>query len=276
MPAIVRLLTDEGLLPAPYTADSLADAAAHEPRDGVYSVANTFQQTRVLKLDAHLDRMENSARLQGQTLILDRQRVRRGLRDMIEQADFGDVRFRVTWSPSQADVLILTIEPFKALPPETYAQGVRVITVAETARANPAAKSTEWMIDRKAIEDHLPPGIFTAILVGADGLLLEGVSSNFYGLLDGVLHTALAGVLPGIAQQIVLEIARDVVPIRGEPVSRDDVPRLTEAFITSASRGIVPVVEIDGHATGSGVPGPITQALRSRYLAWVSEHLEEL
>lgn len=276
MPCLIRILTPDGLEPAPYTAESLADAARFEPREGVYTITNTFETFKVLKLDAHLDRMENSARLAGIPLKLERPRLRAALRAMIAEAGFGDVRFRITAPAAAPDRLILSIEPFKGLPPETYSQGVRCVTVPNSARHNPTAKTTDWMLDRKVIEDNLPPGVFTGLLLDAEGRILEGLSSNFYAVLDGELRTAGEGVLPGIAQQIVFEIAPEVLSVRREAVSISDIPRFDEAFITSSSRGIVPVVEIDGQRIGSGTPGAITQTLRDRYRRWMETHLEPL
>jgi branched-chain amino acid aminotransferase len=74
----------------------------------------------------------------------------------------------------------------------------------------------------------------------------------------------------------VYEVAQGVLPVRLEAINVSDVPRLEEAFITSSSRGIIPVISIDAIAIGSGAPGDKTNALRERYAAWVNEHLEEL
>ncbi|MBC7810040.1 MAG: hypothetical protein H7175_02780, partial [Burkholderiales bacterium] len=57
MPTMIRVLTPDGLQPAPYSADTLNDAAQHEPADGVYTVASTLNGTQTLKLDAHHDRL---------------------------------------------------------------------------------------------------------------------------------------------------------------------------------------------------------------------------
>ncbi|MBL8131226.1 MAG: aminotransferase class IV family protein [Anaerolineae bacterium] len=276
MPCMIRLLTPTDLIAVPTSAASLAEAADLEPHDGVYTVANTFEATKVLKLDAHLDRLERSAGRAGIPLELDRPRLRAALRQMILDAGYGDVRYRVTAPKETPDRLILTIEPFKPVDAAIYASGVRVVTLKGSARHDPAAKTTGWMHDRKAIEAALPAGIYTGLLLSSEGDLLEGVSSNFYAVLDEVLRTAGEGMLPGIAQQIVFEIAPTVLPVRLEPVNLRDLPRISEAFITSASRNIVPVVEIDGVRIGGGLPGEKTQALRERYLAWVTEHLEEL
>lgn len=276
MPCTIRILTPDGLEPAPYTAASLLDAARHEPADGVYTITNTFERTKVLKLDAHWDRLEDSAQREGIPLHLDRPRLQAGLRQLIEEAGYGDVRFRVTVPRANSERLILSCEPFKPLAPSVFEHGVRVVLVLDTARHNPEAKTTDWQINRQAIEAALPSDVFTGILVSDEGELLEGLSSNFYAILDGVLWTAAEGVLPGIAQLIVLEIAPDVLPIRRDAPLESDLPRMAEAFVTSASRGIVPVVQIDDVTLGDGTPGPFTRALRDRYLDWTRKHLEEL
>ncbi len=276
MPTLIRLLTPTGLQPVTYTADSLAEAAHYEPHEGVYTVANTFERVKTLKLDAHLDRMEDSAAQAGMQLRLDRPRLRAALRQMIEEADFGDVRFRITAPHAQPDQLILTIEPYHPPSEALVHTGVRVITVADSARHNPQAKTADWMHDRERIERSLPEDVYTALLCDAAGYILEGVSSNFYAILNSELRTAGHGVLPGIAQQIVFAVADTILPCRRDPVHLDDVTRLEEAFLTSSSRGILPIVQIDTHVISSGAPGERTMALRAAYQAWAASHLESL
>ncbi len=276
MPCIVRVLTPGGLFPATYIAESLADAARHEPADGVYTVTNTVDTFKVLKLDAHLNRLEDSARRAGMPLRLDRAHLRSALRMMIADSGFGDVRFRVTALRDQPEHYILSIEPFSPMTPRLIAEGVRCATLAGSARHDAAIKSTDWMHQRGHLAESLPPDVYEGLLLDADGYILEGLSSNFYAVREGVLFTAGAGVLPGIAQQVVVEVAADVLPVQWQAVHTRDVPGLDEAFITSSSRGIVPVVAIDAHTIGDGRPGPFTRRLRDRYDAWVRDHLEAL
>lgn len=276
MPAFVRVLTPDGLEAVEYEAESLADAARHEPTDGVYTVTNTYHRTQVLKLDAHLDRLEDSARRAGIALALDRPRLRAALRTMIEAAGYGDVRFRISVPRSTPERLILTMEPFRPPAVELIERGVRVITAADSARQDAATKSTQWMHERERLANAQPAGIYDTILLDGDGNLMEGLAANFYAVIGGVLRTAGEGVLPGIARQIVLEVAPGVVAVELVAPNLRDQPRMEEAFITSSSRGIIPVVEIDGQALGDGVPGAITRQLLGRYRAWVDAHLEEL
>jgi branched-chain amino acid aminotransferase len=276
MPALIKILTRTGLLPAPYTANSLAEAATFEPLDGVYTVTNTSHTTQVLKLDAHLDRLEDSARRASIALTLDRPRLRQALRTMTQEANYGDVRFRVTVSRTQPDELILSVEPFTPVAPDVIENGVRTITAAHVARKNPAAKTTGWMHERHTLQDAMPPGIYDTFLLDDFGNILEGLASNFYAILNHELRTARAGVLAGIAQQIVLEIAPPIVAVRQIAAHSKQIPQFSEAFLTSSSRGIIPVVEIDGMTIGNGKPGALTRQLLDAYQAWVQTHLQEL
>jgi branched-chain amino acid aminotransferase len=271
---VIRRLTPHGLEAVPYTASSLADAAQYEPRAGVYTITNTYHTTQVLKLDAHLDRLEDSARREEIPLVLDRPRLRAALRELILESGFGDVRFRVTVPKAYPDTLILSIESFKPLPPEMIAHGVQCATLPNKTRHNPGSKNTEWMHQRKNIT--LPAGAYEGLLLDSQGTILEGLSSNFYAVIEGALYTASEGVLAGIAQQIVFEVTPRVMPLVRKAVRVIDIPRFSEAFITSSSRGVVPVVRIDGAIIGDGMPGGKTMSVRHEYLGWVNTHLEEL
>ena len=94
-----------------------------------------------------------------------------------------------------------------------------------------------------------------------------------FAVKEGVLHTAGEGVLEGITRSIVLEEAAQILPIRLEPVRLADLPSLSEAFITSASREVVPVVSVDGVPIGRGQPGPIARDLLDRYRQRVRQEI---
>lgn len=276
MPTLIRILAPDGLQTVDYTAESLADAVQHEPLDGIYTVANTFNTYDTLKLEAHFDRMEDSARRQHIPLNLDRQAVRNALRQMIDEANFGSVRFRVTVPKDKPTHLILTIEPFSPPSEAWVARGVRCITAPNSARHDAEAKTTDWMHTRKTLADAMPEGIYDTFLLDAQGDMLEGLGANFYAIMDGELWTAGEGVLKGISQQIVFEIAPNILPLRKEAPHLSQIVNFSEAFLTSSSRGIIPVVEIDGIQIGAGVPGGYTRKLRTAYQEWLNVHLEAL
>jgi branched-chain amino acid aminotransferase len=275
-PCTIRILTPDGLKPVDYHAESLNEAATYEPDDGVYTVASTVNTYQVLKLSAHLDRLADSAARAQIPLNLDRPRLRAALRELIAITNYGDVRFRITVSRDQPDAFILSAEPFTPLSADFIARGAKVITAPDSARSNAAAKTTGWMHRRRALADAMPSDTYDTILLNSDGFLMEGLGSNFYAVLNGELRTAGSGALPGIAQQIVFAVAPPIIAVRKDAIHVRDIPRLEEAFITSSSRGIVPVVAIDGHTLGDGTPGPVTRALRSAYQMWAANYLEDL
>ncbi len=278
MPTFIRVLTADGKLhPVGYEAATLAEAGRYEPDDGVYTITNTFEVTKALKLDAHFDRLEDSAARAGITIGLARSLIRAALRRCILDFNVGDVRWRVTISGAHPDQAIISLEPFTPLTTEFILRGVRVISAPNSARQNAAAKTTDWMHAREALIAAQPPGIYDTILQDAEGHLLEGLGANFYAIRGGTLYTAPVGmVLGGISRQIVFEVGQRIIPMVETPVKATDIPALDEAFISSASRGIVPVVEIDGHPLGIGKPGVWTLRLRDAYQAWVGAHLEEI
>jgi len=268
------ILTPGNLTPTPYQVRSLTEAVGREPR-GVYTVARTFHGDCALLFDAHLDRLEQSAHLVHIPLRLDRGRLRAALRELLRQAGYPDAKFRITVSYEHPDWLYLALEPFHPVPEAIMRQGAHVVTMP-LARENPDVKTTDWMVVRQPAWDSLPPGVYEAILVGPDGRLLEGFSSNFYGVLDGALRMTLEGVLAGIARKAILTIAPEVLPVEPVGVHRAEVPRLAEAMLTSSGRGVVPITRIDGQPVGDGQVGPLVSALSARYDAWTEAHLEPI
>lgn len=272
MPCVIATLRDGELTPVQHHANSLQEAVLFEPPNGVYTVANTFHQTQTLKLDAHLDRLHDSAERAGIPLTLDRQALRGALRQMILDSGYGDVRFRVT-VPHDGQGLVLSIEPFKPLSPESKSRGLPFITVPNSARHQARIKSTQWMIERQKIVESLPQGVTDAILLDEAGYMLETMTANFYAIIDGKLYTAHEGVLRGISREIVLETAPDVLPVVEVAPHIDQLPVISEAFFSSSSRGIVPINRIDDR---NFADFPITSELMTRYDEWVTAHLQEL
>jgi branched-chain amino acid aminotransferase len=268
------ILTPDGIKPTAYQVTSLDDAAKHEPI-GVYTVARTYRRIYGLKLAAHMDRLEESAHLLGIDTTLDRQAIRAALRQIIDQAGYPESRYRITVPADNPDTIYFSVEPLREVPRELRDTGVKMQTV-RAKRSNPSAKDTRWMDARVPLKAQLREGIYEGLLVDEHGIILEGLTSNFYAILDGELRTAGSEVLNGISRRIVVTVAPSIIPLREEPVAVEDIPRLTEAFMTSSARGVIPVVKIDGQAINGGMPGKITRAITQQYDAWSDSNLEPI
>ncbi|MBN1284683.1 MAG: aminotransferase class IV family protein [Anaerolineae bacterium] len=272
-PIIAYRLTRQGAARLDSRPALLTDIAAEHP--GVYTATRTYHRDKVLEFGRHLARLDESARLLGIRVNLDSQQLRMMIKRCVDEAGFDDVRFCLSVPADAPDTYYLCLEPFQPVPEADRRAGVAVYTV-RLSRRTPRAKSTAWIAARREARTALPDTAYEGILVGPDGALLEGMRSNFYAVHDGALWTAGDGVLGGTARAALLEFAPEVVPVHMEPVTLADLPRLSEAMLTSSSRGVVPIARIDGRPVNGGRPGPVTQMLAQRYDAWTEAHLEPL
>ncbi|MDF1837067.1 MAG: aminotransferase class IV [Planctomycetota bacterium] len=151
------------------------------------------------------------------------------------------------------------------MPDWVYEEGVALSLTTDLQRKIPTTKGAAFALERNRIDfgtrEHYEP-----VMVDPDGYLLEGVMSNFAAILDGRLHANPKKVLPGITIRTVLKLAEEsgleVVP---EPIHRDDLPRIEEAFLCSSVRGLVCAKSIQGQPIGTGKPGPILSKLGATY-----------
>lgn len=244
-------------------------AASRALPHGSYTTFRTYEGRRVLRLEQHAERLSRS--LPGAPA-LDATRLRAALTAALRIARLPESRLRLTYSPPR---LFVSIEPFTPLAPSLYEHGVACATL-RLQRRNPHAKDTHFVETASSSFATLPAGVSEGLMVAEDGTLLEGLSSNFFAVLDGELRSEEQRVLHGVTRSIVLEIARGIVPVRLEPVGRADLSRLSEAFLTSVSREILPVVRIDAAALGDGRPGPVTRQLMLRFGDVVAREAEAL
>lgn len=275
MLAIIATLTPEGLIDTPYSGDRISEIANQEP-EGVYDVTRTYSGGRALLLEAYFDRLERSARLEGIDIKLERSSIGSAIRQLLERSEFEEARLRLTVPRDRPENLIIAVAdyaPFRDRLKKVKEQGAKVATLS-IARQNPAAKTNAWVHERNLAKSTLPKDIYEGIIVDENGKLLEGFSSNFYAIRQGVLYTADEGILPGISRRILMEVAPKVLLVELQPPARDQIPMFDEALLTSSGRGMVPIVKLDDHILGDGQPGSLTQQLMERYDEWVEEHLE--
>jgi branched-chain amino acid aminotransferase len=170
----------------------------------------------------------------------------------------------------------IAIEPLKFLPREIYEKGVRVETV-ELRREHPRLKSTTFIGRSNSERKHIArEGIFEALLVN-DGKILEGMTSNFFYCISPHICTAKDDILLGVTRKTVIEVARGRgLEVKYQSLKQDQVAAVDEAFITSSSRGIVPVVKIDDVTIGEGMPGSVTKQLIDAYQRYVFEKAERI
>jgi branched-chain amino acid aminotransferase len=252
------------------------DEITRELPDGYYSTFRTFDgSTRVLGLTSHLQRLYEPVSSPEVNVSF----LRRELRALLESYRPDEARVRAIMT-KQGQAYI-AIEPLKPIPREVYERGVRVETT-ELHREHPRLKSTAFIGRSDAERKHVArEGVFEALLVKY-GRILEGMTSNFFYVVgrDGIpphVCTAQNNILLGVTRGTVIDIARGRgLEVKYQSLKLDQVLAMEEAFITSSSRGIVPVVKIDEVPVGQGRPGPITKQLIDAYEAYVIENAEKI
>jgi branched-chain amino acid aminotransferase len=260
--------------PAPRTLDE----ACQRLPGGAYTTLRTYRRLYTLRLESHFQRLEEAAALVGRAIALNRPSLRRALRAAVlatEPGETPDQEFRIRiildLELQPGDVYIVRSRQ-QVPPPEAYQHGAAAITTS-LQRDLPAAKLTAFI--QRASVVHLPPGINEALMVDPAGRILEGLSSNFYAVIDEKLWTAGQGVLEGITRRLVLEEAAAAgLEIHLEAPTVADIPRFQEAFITSTSRAVLPITQIDGQPVGSGKVGPIARQLLELYQKRIQEELD--
>ncbi len=264
---------DTAASPAGDAPADLREAARYERPGGVYAAFAALNR-RVVRLSNHLDRLEDSAHRVGFMLRLDRSLVRSELCEIMQRAELKSARIRISVHPRDLEAslpapLCVAMEPFAGPAPELRARGVSCVTAEHTARVNPRAKQTSWLAGRTRLGGEADEEPYEWLLCSDDRRILEGASSNFYAILQSgtgrSLWTAADGVLHGVSRTIVLEVAPQLLPVTLEAPRLDDFATMSEAFLSSASRAIVPIVEIDGRPVGDGTPGQTTRALIEEY-----------
>ena len=250
---------------------SMAEASALLPH-GVYTTLRTYDAgRRVLRLADHLARLEEGGPT-ARGARIEIARVRVGLAEALRLSGRGERRLRLTYVPPR---LFVAVEPLPPLPDKSYQHGVWCVSVP-VQRDAPRVKDTHFIPTAQAAYQDLPGGAHEGLMVAKDGTILEGLSSNVFAVREGILHTDDEHVLPGITRGLVLELARGLLPRATGGVRLDQVSELSEAFLTSVSRGVLSVVKIDATAVGDGRPGPVARELQRRLAALVEREAELL
>jgi len=147
--------------------------------------------------------------------------------------------------------------------------GISVITVPDIRWARRDIKTVQLLASSMAKQAALDAGAQDAWLV-QNGYVTEGSSNNVFIITgDGhiVTRQLSSDILHGITRRVVLELAeREGLAVEIRAFTPGEAYGAAEAFITSASSFVMPVVKIDGHEVGSGMPGPVVTKLRQLYI----------
>ena len=270
----------------------LADAAVHvEDRgyqfaDGVYEVA-AYRNGRTIDLAPHLDRLDRSLKELRIRAPMSRAALTHVIRELIRRNRMADglLYIQVTRGVFRRDhpfppdevppALVMTVRRLRLATPEVLEQGVAVITAPENRWARRDIKSVSLLPNILAKQAARERGAYEAWFVDAAGHVTEGSSTNAWIVTkNGELVTRPTGpdILAGITRAALLKLAAEQgVRLVERPFTVAEAQSAREAFVSSATSWVTPVVSIDGKPIGNGAPGSVAHALRAAYEAHAAQ-----
>lgn len=235
---------------------------------GVFDFLRTYNGVP-FKLREHVQRLQKSAKLIGLSLPWSTEEIEAIAQDTLGQNNLPEANIRiVATGGSSADFitplgqpsLMVIVTPVSEYPKEYYEQGVKAIAV-QIERFIPTAKSLNYISAIGALQQAKLTNAVEALYINQQGHVLEGTTTNFFVFRGSQLITPKENVLNGITKNVVLELAENRFEIVEQPIDSSELSSCDEAFITSSTKEIMPVVQIDELPIHKGKPGEKTQLL---------------
>jgi branched-chain amino acid aminotransferase len=250
--------------------------------DGVFEGIRCYSG-KVFRLEAHLDRLWESAKAIWLTIPISRQEMAAAIEQTLAANKIQDGYIRVVVTRGsgalgidptnchEPQVIVIT-DLISLYPAEFYRNGLEIIT-SSTVRNHPAAlnpriKSLNYLNNILAKIEGFQAGCVEALMLNHKGEVAECTADNIFLVKGGQLYTPPidAGILKGITRDAVIELAiGQNIKVHEIPLTRHDVYIADECFLTGTGAEVIPVVKVDSRTIGSGKPGPVTCGLRERF-----------
>jgi D-alanine transaminase len=257
--------------------------------DGVYEVI-AVQGGRLVDEDEHLERLAYSLNELEISWPMSPRAMRAVMRELLRQNAIwrrGIVYVQVTRGVAPRNhafprgvnsCLVMTARWLPAIDPVAARRGVKVIIIPDLRWKRPDIKSISLLPNVLGKQQAVEAGAYEAWMTDEDGRITEGTSSNAWIVADRTLVTRQAdrAILNGITRRTVLRIAADHgVAFVERPFTPAEAIGATEAFTTSTTALLKPVVRIGEAAVGDGHIGPLTSRLLDFYIDHMNEGLHE-
>ncbi|WP_425093960.1 D-amino-acid transaminase [Tropicimonas sp. S265A] len=247
--------------------------------DGVYEVTSVLEG-KLIDFEGHAKRLERSLSELEMPAPVTMDELLEIHRELVARNEVteGMVYLQVTRGAADRDFaypaevkpsLVLFTQSKSIADTPVVQTGIRVISIPDARWGRRDIKTVQLLYPSMGKMMAKAAGVEDAWMV-EDGAVTEGTSNNAYIVTrDGTIVTRHLGteILHGITRAAVLRFAREAqMKVEERPFTIEEAQNAQEAFITSASTFVMPVVEVDGAQVGDGKPGPVATRLREIYL----------
>jgi branched-chain amino acid aminotransferase len=225
-------------------------------------------------LREHLLRLQRSAKLIGLQLPHTVDEMDRIVRETLAKNSHAESYIRIVVTggispdgitPGDNPRLLVMITPARTAPAEWYRDGVKIVT-CHVDRYMPSAKSINYIPAIICQAEARSRQAIESVYVDRDGCLLEATTSNLVVVINNTLVTPPCDrILQGITRQVVLDLARREFNVEERRLHKDEISLLDEAFLTSTTKEVLPVVAIDSITIGCGKPGKQTSRIMEMF-----------
>lgn len=247
--------------------------------DGVYEVIGCIGG-RFADERGHLERLERSMRELSITPPVERETLRFVMRHLLRlnRIRSAAIYIQVTRGVAPRDFkfpsddirasLVLTCRPFNFDQNLALEKGVSVATVPDQRWARRDIKTIALLPQALARQKAVDAGAYESWMVDDQGFITEGAASNAWIYKDGTLITHPSGqrILKGVTRTAIFDIARQQgLNIEERQFTPEEAYSAEEAFSSSATALLIPVVSIDGHTIGDGKSGKLVRSIYDQY-----------
>jgi branched-chain amino acid aminotransferase len=263
---------------------------------GVFEGVRAYETDKgpaIFRLQDHTQRMFRSAHILGMDIPYDAETLNQAQRDAVSKNNltsaylrpmcfYGSEGMGLRADNLRVHVMVAAWEWGAYLGEENLRNGIR-IRVSSFTRHHVnitmcrAKANGNYMNSMLALQEALRDGYDEALLLDAEGYVMEGSGENIFIVRDGVIYTPdLTSALDGITRQTVITLAQELgIPVVEKRITRDEVYIADEAFFTGSAAEVTPIREVDNRTIGGGGRGPVTERLQTLYFDQVKGRREE-
>jgi len=251
--------------------------------DATYDVAHAWHG-KFFRIDDYLDRFHASMEKLRMSVPYSREQIRSIMFELVRRSGLRDAYVEIVCTrgipaagsrdPRSCENRFLAFAiPFVWIADDNLREQGLNLLISQQQRippesVDPRIKNYHWLDMVMALFEAYDHGADTAVLVDAEGNLVEGPGFNVFARQGDTVITPARGVLEGVTRATILEllVKEDLQLIQGS-LTAAMAQTADEVFITSTAGGVMPVTRIAGQPVGDGRPGALTAKLNNAYWA---------
>jgi len=250
--------------------------------DGVFEGIRSYDRL-IFKLREHIDRLYASAKSIMLDIPVSKKEIEQAVISTLKENNLSDAYIRLVVTRGSGDlgldprkckkpIIIVITDKIMLYPEKYYEKGLEIITVPTRRNLpealNPQIKSLNYLNNILAKIEAVNSGFEEAIMLNAQGYVLECTGDNIFIIKKGELITPpiYLGALEGITRDSVIDIARaEEIKFSEKVLTRHALFNADECFLTGTAAEIIPVIKIDNRIIGNGSPGKVTMKLMEEF-----------